>query len=363
VTNTAVWLAWQELAARGKRVALAGAVVATIAAAVTATEFVAQGREAEVAAQIDAMGPALTIVPRGTTASGLARYEIEGVVPPRTEELVRRALGDRLRAFDRRVVVHREIAGARRPVVGVEAFVGVDTAIPATDVASVGSELGRAFPVGARLAIGGRTFPVERILPSTGSVEDVSVLLPIEDVRGLGGTDRVNELRIFLAAGVSVRDAEARLVRAVPGVTVIRTDRGEVADRSLQESLARHRTVAYAILAVVAVLTLLIAAHLDATERRLELATLVAIGASTRTILGVLLARSAVVGGVGSAVGVLIGVAIALAVRATPQALGPGGGALSLGVVVAGVSTGLVAAAPTALATVTRDPVRELQEG
>jgi hypothetical protein len=45
--------------------------------------------------------------------------------------------------------------------------------------------------VGARLEIGGHAFQVARILPSTGSVEDVSVLLPIEDVRGLEGADGV----------------------------------------------------------------------------------------------------------------------------------------------------------------------------
>jgi hypothetical protein len=350
-----------ELAARGKRCALAGAVVAALAGAVTATELVARDREAAVAKQIDAIGPALTIVPRGTTPGTLARYEIAGVVPSETEAAVRRALGGQLRAIERRVVIHREVAGARRPVVGVETFVGSEK-IPAPEVASIGAELGRSIPVGARLQVGRREFEVARVLPSTGSVEDLSVFLPIDDVRGLGGVDGVNELRLFLAPGVSVRDSEARLGWAAPAATVIRADRGEIADGEMQESLARHRGSAYAVMAAVGVLTLLIAAHLDAAERRVELATLVAIGASAWTVIGGILGRSAVVGGAGSAVGAMVGVAIAAA-NATPDAAGMQAGGLAACIAGAGLLTGLLAATPTALVCVARDPVRALQDG
>jgi hypothetical protein len=334
--------------------------VAAIAAAVTATELVARAREAEVARQVDAIGPALTIVPRGTTSSALARYEIDGVVPPHTEGLVRRALGSQLRAVERRIVVHRDVAGVRRPVVGVETAVGSAPAVP--EVASIGSELGRSVAPGTSIQVGGREIDVVRVLPSTGSVEDVTVFLPIDVVRAMEGREEVSELRLFLDPGVSAREAEARLVRTVSAVAVIRTDRGEVADGGIQESLARHRGSAYVVMALVAALTLLIAAHLDATDRRLELATLVAIGASAWTILGGLLARSAAVAGAGSAVGALVGVAVAVAVGATPP-LGTGASALSFAIVVAGICIGLVAAAPTALATVAREPVAELQEG
>jgi ABC-type antimicrobial peptide transport system permease subunit len=116
-------------------------------------------------------------------------------------------------------------------------------------------------------------------------------------------------------------------------------------------------------MAAVAALTLMIAAHLDTTERRNELATLVAIGASVRTILGGLLARSAAIAGAGAAVGTLAGAAVA-------TTLGPGLQAFALStwvlvsvVVAAAVCVGVVASAPTAFWSAARDPVRELQEG
>lgn len=362
MTSPALWLVRRELAARGRRVALAGAVVAALAGAVMVTELVARAREAAVAAQVDAVGPALTLVPAGMTASGLARYQIDGVLPPGTEDAARRVLGPQLRAVERRLVFHREIAGARRPVVGVDPIVGSEP-VAVAGSASVGAELGRSVPVGSRIRVGAQEFDVLRVLPSTASAEDLSVFLPIEDVRGLEGATAVNELRVFLAAGVSVRDAEARLARAIPGATVVRSDRGEVAERGIPEALARHRHVAYAVMGVVAALTLLIAAHLDATERRAELATLAALGASRGTILGGLLARSAVVAVAGAVLGTVAGAVIATMVAPAVPSTGATTWTFAAAIVGAAACIAVVAAAPTAFVSAARDPVRELQEG
>lgn len=355
--SPALWLAARELAARGRRVALAAAVVGAIAASVTATELVARAREAAVAEQVDAMGPAVTVVPRGTTPGGLARYELQGTLPASTEALVRRALGSRLRAVERRAVFHRHVAGARRLVVGVDAF--PDRVRGGPSAAIVGSVLGRALPVGSTVTIDDRAFEVARILPSAGSVEDVALFIPIAQA----GAVTVNELRVFLSSGTSPREAERLLSQAAPGLAVVRSDRGDVADGSLPEALARHRAVAYAVMAAVAALTLLIAAHLDATERKVELATLIAIGASRFTVVGGVLVRSAIVAAAGALAGAVAGGAVAALLEPALRGLAASVIETAGGVVVAGVVLGAAAAGPSALACVVRDPVRDLQEG
>jgi hypothetical protein len=362
VTSPAVWLAVRELVARRRRVALAGAVIAAIAATVTATELVARAREEAVAAQIDAMGPALTLVPQGVSAGALARYELgESALPADVEAAVRGALGGDLRSIERRLVVHREVAGARVPVVGVEAGL-LPAAAREPGAAALGSELARRLGDVSSVALGGRELRVKGVLPSAGNIEDVAIFLSLAEARALAGVQGVNELRLFLRAGVSPRAAEARLARSSLGAAVIRSDRGDVADRETQESLARHRGIAYAVMGSVAALCLLIAAHLDAAERRVELATLVAIGASQWTVLGALLLRSAIVAASGAALGVVVGAALAAGQDlAVAGALGQ---AWSLGVATVGaaIALGVAAGTPTALATIARDPVRELQE-
>jgi hypothetical protein len=343
-------------------VALAAAVIAAIAATVTATELVARAREEAVVAQIDAMGPALTVVPQGTSAGALARYEVgEGALPAGVEEAVRGALGSDLRSIERRLVVHREVAGARAPVVGVEGGL-LPAAAQEPGSVALGSELTRRLGDASSVVVEGRQLQVKGVMPSTASAEDVAVFLPLAAARALAGAAGVNELRLFLRAGVSPREAEARLARATSGAVVIRSDRGDVADREAQESLSRHRGVAYAVMGAVAALCLLIAAHLDAAERRVELATLVAIGASRWTVLGALLLRSAIVAASGAALGVAGGTAVA-AVQ-DPAVAAAFARAWSLGVATVGaaIAVGVAAATPTALSTIARDPVCELQE-
>lgn len=360
----ALWLAARELAARRGRVALAAAVMAAIAATVTATELVARAREDAVAARIDAMGPALRVVPRGTSAGELARYELgDGALPAGGEPAVRAALGGDLRSVERRLVVHRDLPGAGRvPVVGIAPEV-----LPAfarvAGSAALGSELARRLGNPSRIAVGGREWAVGGVMPSTGGVEDMAVVMPLETVQALAGVPGVNELRLFLRAGASPRDVEPRLARAAVGATVIRTDRGDVADREAQQTLSRHRGVAYAVMAIVAALCLFIAAHLDAAERRVELATLVAIGASRWTLLGALVARSAIVAAAGSSLGALAGAALAAFQDAGVARGLSTSWALAVATVAAAAAIGVLAAAPTALATIARDPVGELQEG
>jgi drug/metabolite transporter (DMT)-like permease len=82
-----------------------------------------------------------------------------------------------------------------------------------------------------------------------------------------------------------------------------------------------------------------------------------------RTILGGLLARTAAIAGAGAAVGSLAGAAIATTLGPGLQAFASSTGVLVAAVVAAAVCVGVVAAAPTALWSAARDPVRELQEG
>ncbi len=275
MTGPALWLTVRDVAVRRRSVVLAATVVAALTAAVTAVEFVARAREEAIATQIDAIGPALSVVSTGTTASALVRLALgDGSLPARTADTVVAALGSDVRAVEARLVLTRPIAGLLSPVVGLDW-----TSLPARtgpggrDVAALGSELARRTGTPRRIDVDGRPFDVDAVMPSTGSAEDLAVLIPLESAQALLGAPAVNELRVFLRAGVEPRDAQARLAAALHDASAIRTDRGGVADHDTHASLAKHRMVAYAVMGIVAALCLVIAAHLDASERRIELAT------------------------------------------------------------------------------------------
>lgn len=364
MTGPALWLTLRDVAVRRRAVLLAASVVAALTAAVAATEFVARAREEAVAAQIDAIGPSLSVVPTGTTASALARLDLgSAVLPPRVTEAVMAALVADVRAIELRLVLTRPVAGRPSPVVGLDwTSVPTRAAAGSRDVAALGSELARRTGKLRSIDIDGRPFEVAAVMPSTGSADDLAVLLPLEAAQALVGTSGVNELRVFLRAGVAPREAESRLAAVLRDARAIRTDRGGVADHDTHASLVKHRAVAYAVMGIVAALCLVIAAHLDASERRIELATLAAIGASRATLLGLLLSRSALVAVAGATIGIIAGGALAVAQDPGVAGAITRSGPFALACVAAALGLGLASAAPTALVWALRDPVPELQE-
>lgn len=353
----AIWLAVRELRARWRRVALAATVMASLAGAATAMELLARAREDAVAARVDEMGPSLTVVPAGTTAGALARGELDGrALAGDTPGRIAAALGSDLRSAEARLVLRRTVAGVPTLVIGAD-----DASL--AGAALIGSELAARLGAATEITIDGETFPVAGVRPTSADIEDVAVRLPLERAARLPGVPgRLNEVRLHLRPGVDAGAAARRLEIAGLGGSVVRHDRGPVATSELPQSLARHRGAAYALFALAAGLCLLIVAHLDASERRVEIATLAAIGAARAAIVGALVGRSMLVAIAGASVGVAAGLAFAAA-QAPPTA-----GALLrhasvlVTPLVAACGLAAIAAAPTALVFALRDPVPALQE-
>jgi putative ABC transport system permease protein len=228
--------------------------------------------------------------------------------------------------------------------------------------AAIGAALAQRLGFPEAVTVAGRRVAVGAVLPSTASAEDLGGFLSQASAREVVGAAGRNELRVYLRVGVDPADAEARLRAASGVVGIIRTDRGAVADRDTQRSLAQHRTAAHLVLALVAAVTLLIAAHLDAAERRTEIATLVAIGARRRTIVSALVLRSVAVACAGALAGIAAAPFIARAGEATAGVAEGFAGTALLSVVTA-VLVGVAAAAPTATVAARRDPVPTLQDG
>ncbi len=349
------WLALRELRVRAGRAVMAAALVATAAALATGLELVARGREEVTNERIDGVGPALRLVPIGVGGSELMRLNLGGQpLPPGTAKRVATVLGPDLREARERLVLQLDIAGRSVPVVGVGSGrpAGVE----------LGSALAEALGQPATLDVGRGPEPVLFVRAATGSSEDGAVFLTLVAAKALAGQDRVNELQLFLRAGVPPEAAIARLEAAALQVQVVPGGRGAAADQEVQGALARGRRLAQGVLALLLGLGLAVTAHLDAAERRSEVATLRAVGADAATVAWTIMARSTVLGLAGGAVGALAGVALAVAQdpSAAPRLVAEWPVALS----VAGLCAllGALSAGPTAAAMATRDPVPWLQE-
>jgi hypothetical protein len=353
--RVAAWLALRDVTMRPKRAWMALAVVAAVTTAGVTLELVARVREEAVSARVDAMGPALTVVPMGVTRGALARLDLgQSPLPAGTANRIRATLGRDLRNMERRLVSRRAVAGREIPILGVET-------VPEGRV-ELGSELARLLAWPSALAVAGRELQVASVRPSEGTIEDMAVFVPMNAAPGLVGGEAANELRLYLRAGVSPRETEERLSKAIFGARIVRANRGAVADVETPGVLAGHRRSLQLVLAAVVVLCLAITAHLDASERCLEIATLVAVGASRLAVITVILARSAVVAAAGAMLGTALGTAVAAFQDPLSAGALVGASPLLPLLIASALGVGMAAATPTAVFSASRDPVAALQE-
>lgn len=356
------WLAGRELRVRRGRMAIVAGVVATLAAAATATEMIERAREEAMAVQADAMGPSLTIVRAGVTPGSLARHEIAGrFLPSDIESRVERALGSDLRRTERRLTITRDLGGSRVIVIGTD-----DPTLPTpvrAGSALVGAELTRSIGSPPSVVLGNAVVPVAGTRPSTGGAEDIGLTVSLETARSLEGLPgAMTELRLYLRSGAAANDAEQRLLASRIAASIVRHDRGDVVETGIPEALGRHRLLAYALIAAIAAVTLLIASHLDTAEREGEIATLLAIGAPRSLLLAVLTTRSVIAALIGASAGAASGILLAAIqdpanapalVRhwATPAAT------IAVAVILAALAT-----IPAALRASLRDPAQPIQD-
>lgn len=302
--SAGLWLAARELRARRLRAVIALGAVAAATGLGVGLELLARGREEATALRVDAMGPSLRIVPSGADGGAVARLELDGMeLPAETAALAEEGLGRDLRELRPRLVLTRDVSGRPTPVVG--------QGPGAPGGVMLGAALAERLRSPPTVRISGVEHVVAGVRPPAGSAEDAAAFLPLAPAQALAGHAAVNELQLFLRAGVHPTDAAARLAPAVHPARVLPAGRGAVADEEIHGSLARARRIAQGVLALMVALGLAVAAHLDAAERRVEVATLVAVGAPRRAVLAALLTRSTAIGLAGGLLGALAGAAVA----------------------------------------------------
>ncbi len=284
------------------------------------------------------LGLNLRLIPAGTD---LDRYWIKGYADGAIDErllerLVQQNVASRLVPMLQRTIPWGD-SEAILTGVGDELFGGDGKKPPVFGSANQASGtiiLGSAAAArrdvleGQDLEVLGRRFRVDRVLASTGSVDDARIfgdLRIIQEMLGMPG--QLNEIRaIECHCDADVLDPEAYLRSILepllPGTMLIRQDRMAEARRRQRHVAERVAGIAAPLMVVLAVIALAGLAFINAHQRRSELGLLISLGYSGWELAALLWLRAAIIGVVGG----LFGVALAwIAVASmTPWILGGG---------------------------------------
>jgi len=353
---TAAWLAWRDIIARPARSLLALCVVAGCTAIFVYAELGESSSDAGVSGEIDRVSAPLRVVAATNSGAGSALLRVSDV------ERVREAAGRSVRKVDPWVAFETSVGGIRTRIVGAPPGTAIAAAVSAEGVA-LGAVLAERLGAisGVRINVAGRPRQVT-VLGPAGNAEDIAAFVTLDAAQAiLGAGDVASELRVRLWPGARADTVQRRILDRMPGVRVLRVDRGDVAEVAMATVVRAHHLGVALATAIAALICLVIAASMDATERRLELAGLVAVGATRRDVMMTVAWRSAVIATLGGAIGALVGVLAGGAVG-DPTVVKLAAPALAASITCAAGVLGLLASLPAAVFAGWRDPVRDLQE-
>lgn len=359
--RAAAWIALREIAGRVGAFLLSTAVVAAAAIFAFATDALARSGEVSVAAQLDRISAPIEVLPEGVSAAQLARGDLgTAVLAPETVASITRALGASLSKLEPRLVLTGILGDVTALVIGVpggaEQFSGLGG-----DKVALGSLLAQRtrLRIGEHASLLGDQVRVGALLPSTGSIEDLAAFAPLDRVQGLTkGAGHVNHLKVFLRPGAAATEAQAQLQRLGAPVNIIRRDRGDAVERDAPRSLELWRAAAFTASGLACATWLAFATRLNLSERRGELATLMAIGARPGQIVAALALRSAATAALGASMGIAVGAVVLWHLGATAAIAG----AVAAGVIAATVVLSVAVAVPIGLRAACADPASALEE-
>lgn len=178
-----------------------------------------------------------------------------------------------------------------------------------------------AAKVGDELLVLGETFTVLTVLPSTGTVDDSRMFAHLHSVQDLSGAGPVvNVIEIMACCEDAAGSLIANLSAELPETRVITIAQVVETQVAVNGLMSRLSWVFLSILLLVGGASIASVMYANVTERRKEIGTLMALGASRGFVTRMFLGKALLLGLAGGLGGFVVGTAVALVLG--PQLLG-----------------------------------------
>ena len=221
-----------------------------------------------------------------------------------------------------------------------------------------------ALDPGDVVEIRGHSFRVRAVRPRLGTLSDIEVTCDLRELqRMLGVEHKLTMIELIVTNQTEMNQLARELPTLLPEMRLI-TRRAII--KTQLDTFATARRYAFLLVGLIvlaAALGIALQTVTNVRERRREIGTLMAVGASTRQILGMFVHKAAIIGMAGGAGGYLMGTAAAamLGPRIMGLSIRPSFDLLFYSVI-AGVLLSSLAAAIPAFSAARLDPAEALTE-
>jgi putative ABC transport system permease protein len=179
----------------------------------------------------------------------------------------------------------------------------------------VGAELAKSLQLqpGKSLEIFGELFQILAVLPASGTIDDTRLFAHLHSVQRLAKTgDVVNAIEIIGCCEDVSEELAPQLSALLPESRVVTISQVVQAQVGVNQLMTRSSMFVLAVLVLVGGATVASAISANVRERRREIGTLMALGATSRFVSAIFLLKASFVGMVGGLAGALTGAGMAV---------------------------------------------------
>ena len=185
------------------------------------------------------------------------------------------------------------------------------------DEALVGADLADAeqIEVGQEIEIEGETFTVSGILPATGTTDDGRVFAHLHRVQDMADVGPVvNVIEVMGCCEDAATTLVSELDALLPDARIVTISQIVETQVTVNRLMERLSYVIFAILMLIAGASIASVMFSNVAERRRELGTLMALGATPSMVSRMILLKASAIGLIGGGAGLLLGIVMALLV-------------------------------------------------
>ena len=178
------------------------------------------------------------------------------------------------------------------------------------DAALVGADIAQAheMQVGQKIEMLGSTFRVQGILPATGTSDDGRVLAHLHRIQELTESGPVvNVIEVMACCEDAAGGLVGEIDQLLPDVRVVTISQIVATQVTVNQFMKRLSYALFGIVLAIGGASIASIMFANVSERRRELGTIMALGATPRMVSQMILAKAFIVGVIGAALGLVIG--------------------------------------------------------
>lgn len=279
-----------------------------------------KARQGSILSRVDYIGPSLSLVPKGIKSSDFFTAQLKGrTYPLKIHYDLRKDFSSLLRASEARLLMNLPVGQKEVPFVGMdfnEVYSYPFSLFSLKDEeVLMGNILARKLgkDKGDVIQVKSRKFMIAEIIETTGGIDDVSIFMSLHVLQELTGKEGlINDIRLFPLSSSSLDMLKSLLKKHYPQIDMVDSYRGEIAEEGIETALSDYQKVVYIAAFVLIAICIVISTYINLDDRRSEISSIYALGATKGIIFQILTMRNIWIAFLGSIIGQLLAFLITL---------------------------------------------------